>query len=60
MTTAFLNASGKIPSKRQRLVRLVIGMINASTQDFNSLVGIASRLQGESVEIVLTYEFHQY
>ena len=50
MTTALLNASGKTPSKRQRLMRLVRGMINASTQDFNSLVGIASRLQEESVE----------
>ena len=51
MTTAFLSASGKMPSDGQRLMRLVMGATSVSTQDFSSFVGIASRLQEESVEV---------
>ena len=40
---AVLNASGKEPSARDRFIRVVIGLIRASRQDFKRKVGIESK-----------------
>ena len=42
---ADLNASGKEPSARDKFIRVVIGLIRASKQDFRRKVGIGSKLQ---------------
>ena len=49
-TTACLKDEGNMPSERDRLIRCAIGITRASTQDFRSLVGMASREQDKSVE----------
>ena len=47
LTIAILKESGKIPSERDKLIRVVIGTSKASMEDFKSLVGIRSRSQVE-------------
>ena len=42
---AVVNASGKEPAERDKLIRVVIGWIRASRQDFRRKVGIGSKLQ---------------
>ena len=49
-TTACLKEVGKIPSESERLISGVMGTIGAFIQDFNNLIQITSREQGESVE----------
>ena len=38
-------SSGKEPSERDKFIRVVIGLIRASRQDFRRKVGIGSKLQ---------------
>ena len=40
-----MKASGKEPSERDKLIRVVIGMTSASRHDFKRNVGIGSKLQ---------------
>jgi hypothetical protein len=45
LTTACLRSSGKMPSDRDKLMRVVMGTIRASRQDLRSLVGTMSNVQ---------------
>ena len=47
MTTAVLNSFGKEPSDKERLMRVVIGQVKTSTQDFRRREEIESREQVE-------------
>ena len=42
---AVLKAPGKEPSARDKCIRVVIGLIRASRQDFKRKIGIESKLQ---------------
>ena len=42
-----------MPSDKERLIRVVIGVISASRQDFRSLVGMRSEAHEESDELMI-------
>jgi hypothetical protein len=50
LTKVCLNSVGNEPSPRERLIRVVIGIIRASRHDLSRGVGIISREQVESFD----------
>jgi hypothetical protein len=55
LTSACLKDVGKLPSDRERLIRVVIGTISASRQDLRSLVGRRSESQVESEDAAIAF-----
>ena len=45
---AVLKSEGKVPSERERLIRVVMGLVKISIQDLSRKVGMMSNAQVES------------